>query len=402
MNNETLLKANVGEWSEMYVFFRLLATGKMDIADDNLVAIPNEFYKILAILRKETKTSNEYLRSDDCIIIKIKGSDGEDEAVFKMSIEQFASNADRLLENMQNQSGRRTAGYPEIQSFMRDLRIYSIKDVGHKRDITISLENLHNGLAETLGFSIKSFVGKQSTLFNAGAGTNFVYQVRFPEGADIDCDRFNEYTYDGVEAIVNGKTHRLGKISYRLKRIYELSGNIVFDHIQSDCLTQNLRIIDGELPRILAEAILTKYSYNLTEWSDIIMHLNRTNPLNYRINADSNPYEVKIKRFLQDAAMGMTPETEWNGHYDATGGQIVVKKDGEIVCYHIYELNRYLQYLFNSTRFEQPATSEDEDHPGHVRIDPTTGRPSKPFQYGWLYKENGKYFIKINLQIRFK
>lgn len=139
MNNETLLKANVGEWSEMYVFFRLLATGKMDIADDNLVAIPNEFYKILAILRKETKTSNEYLRSDDCIIIKIKGSDGEDEAVFKMSIEQFASNADRLLENMQNQSGRRTAGYPEIQSFMRDLRIYSIKDVGHKRDITISL-----------------------------------------------------------------------------------------------------------------------------------------------------------------------------------------------------------------------------------------------------------------------
>ena len=237
---------------------------------------------------------------------------------------------------------------------------------------------------------------------NAGAGTNFIYRIDFPAGIDVDCDLFNKETYAGNEEITAGKKCRFGKITYRLKKIAEMGGTVSFDHVQSDCLTQNLRIIDGELPMILAEAILVKYTINLTEWSDIIAYLNESNPLDYRINADSNPYEVKIKRFLQDAAMGMTPQTDWNGHYDATGGQIVVKKDGDIVCYHIYELNRFLQYLFNATRLEQPSTSEDESNPGHARLDPKTGKPKKPYQFGWLYKEDGRYYLKINLQVRFK
>lgn len=98
--------------------------------------------------------------------------------------------------------------------------------------------------------------------------------------------------------------------------------------------------------------------------------------------------------------MGMTPEKPWTGFYDATGGQIIVKKDGDIVCYHIYELNRFLQYLLNSTKLEQASTSEDPDNPGHVRVQ--VGSRPKPYQFGWLYKEEGNYFFKINLQVRFK
>lgn len=93
--------------------------------------------------------------------------------------------------------------------------------------------------------------------------------------------------------------------------------------------------------------------------------------MDFRISEDSPVYEYKIKRFLQDAAMGMTPEGEWDGFYDANGGQIIVKKNGDIVCYHIYELNRYLKYLFDFTKLEQPATSEDENNPGHVEPHPS-------------------------------
>ena len=46
---------------------------------------------------------------------------------------------------------------------------------------------------------------------------------------------------------------------------------------------------------------------------------------------------------------------------------------------------------------DQPATSEDENNPGHVEPN-----PSKQYQFGWLYHENGEFFIKINLQVRFK
>ena len=236
-------------------------------------------------------------------------------------------------------------------------------------------------------------IGSTATLLNAsGDNTNFIYKVEFPEGVNVDCDKFNAETYDGLPS----------KISARLAKIEELGGTISFDRIQSDCLMQNLRTIDGELPVILANALLLKYSKSISSWAQIIEELNAQNPLGYRISANSPVYEVKIARFLQDAAMGMTPETPWSGFYDADGGQIVVRKDGDIVCYQIYELNRFRQYLLNATRIEQPSTGEDENNPGHIRLDSKTGKPKKPYLFGWLYQENGNYFLKINLQVRFK
>lgn len=229
-------------------------------------------------------------------------------------------------------------------------------------------------------------------LFNAGGGTNFIYKVEFPGETDVDCDKFNRETYKG----------KPGKISFRLNEIARLGGKVEFQRVESECLTQNLRTIDGDLPIILANALMFKYKYNLSDWKDIIKKLNEINPCSYRITQESEVYDYKLKRFLQDAAMGMTPEKPWYGFYDATGGQIVVTKDGDIVCYHVYELNKYLQYLLNWTQIEQPSTGEDENNPGHIRIDAETGKPKKPFLYGWLYKVDSDYFIKINLQVRFK
>ena len=44
-----------------------------------------------------------------------------------------------------------------------------------------------------------------------------------------------------------------------------------------------------------------------------------------------------------------------------------MKEDGEIVCYHVYELNRFMEYLYKSTKFESPSTSEDKENPGYYR-----------------------------------
>ena len=97
----------------------------------------------------------------------------------------------------------------------------------------------------------------------------------------------------------------------------------------------------------------------------------------------------------------MVPEKPWQGIYDATGGQIIVKEDGQVVCYHIYEQNRFLNYLYNSTKFEGASTSEDGNNPGHPR-QKVAGKTLKPFFYGWLYEENSKLYFKLNLQVRFK
>lgn len=92
----------------------------------------------------------------------------------------------------------------------------------------------------------------------------------------------------------------------------------------------------------------------------------------------------------------MTPETVWTGKYDATGGIIIVKENGDLVCYHIYNKTEFQDYLINNTKLEQASTSEDDNNPGFSKI-----LKPKPYKFGWVYEETGELFIKLNLQIRF-
>lgn len=93
-------------------------------------------------------------------------------------------------------------------------------------------------------------------------------------------------------------------------------------------------------------------------------------------------YSYKIKRFLTDIALGMMPSKVWTGKYDATGGYLIVKADGEILCYHIYNKNEFEDYLLANTKLETASSSRHG--------------------FGKIYEENGELFFKLNLQIRFK
>lgn len=380
------LSGNKGEWSEIYVFLRLLDTGQLDVADENLNAIPNEFYRIMEIIRKEAETRNNYVREDDRVTINVFNEHKGETEQFSYPITVFAEKANHLLSLIKSTKGR-AFQLPPIAVFLKELRIGSIKDVGHNRDITITIEDFRTGMPQTLGFSIKSFLGRDSTLFNAGTGTNFIYEIVLPEGVFLDCDEFNRTTYP-----------MSGRIGARLKTLRDDYGaKLVFKKVQSDCLYQNLLAIDGHMPLLLAELLLIKSENGYNDIKRCTKELTIRNPLGIDTATHGNIYEYKIKRFLQDCAQGMTPEKPWLGFYDATGEQIIVKEDGDIVCYHIYELNRFREFLFNSTRFEGASTSEDAENPGHPRPD-----AKKKFFYGWAYEENGKYYIKINLQVRSK
>ena len=49
------ISGNIGEWSEIYVFFKLLAEGKLFAADDELNKLEGEYYPIIKIIRTEDK-----------------------------------------------------------------------------------------------------------------------------------------------------------------------------------------------------------------------------------------------------------------------------------------------------------------------------------------------------------
>lgn len=77
----------------------------------------------------------------------------------------------------------------------------------------------------------------------------------------------------------------------------------------------------------------------------------------------------------------MMPSKVWGGVYDATGGYLVIKEDGEILCYHIYIRNQFEDYLFCNTKLETASSTRHE--------------------FGKVFSENGIFYFKLNLQIRF-
>lgn len=357
-----MLTGNKGEWSEIYVFLKLLAEGRLNAADANLNAIPNVYYPIIKILRQENTTSREYRINGNIKIV-----DGNNNEILNLPIAEFVSRSQQLFSELRNAQGRSFA-FAEIETFLNSIDVNSLTALKtDKADIKVVVHDLNTGMQQQLSFSIKSMLGGNSTLFNPGNTTNFIYEIS--DNGTLNIDEINAI-----------KT--TPKIANRISEVRARGFEISFKKIQSDTLQLNLQLIDTDLPKILSEFLLLKYSTpGPALLSTTLQRLTENNPLNFDLSQGHPFYEYKIKKFLTDSALGMTPSTIWTGQYDATGGIIIVKENGELVCYHIYNRNEFQNYLLNNTRLEQASTSR--------------------YKFGDLYRENGKIFLKLNLQVRF-
>lgn len=254
---------------------------------------------------------------------------------------------------------------PRIQEFMESIHCYSVKaKSSNKTDIKIVVHDSRTGLQPTLGFSIKSEVGAASTIFNTnGDKTNFLYRISGISAADARA--------------ING----IGKFQAKFQRLSELNAETEFTGIVGKILRNNLNYADGHLPAILGQMILLYYSTSLSKIREITERIKAENPLAFDYSDNQDFYEHKIKRLLTECTLGLKGTTVWCGKYEATGGYLIVKEDGEVICYHIYDRNRFENYLFNNTRFDTPSTGRHK--------------------FGNIYQENGAFYIKLNLQIRF-
>ncbi len=163
---------NKGEWSEVYVFLKLLADGKLYAADKDLNKIETIYYPILKVLKEGTSGDLEFLRNSH---IKVIDKDGN--LLIKLTVEEFKEKSIELLHKIQS-SKKSAFEVPSILSFMHSIKITKLKAKSkEKRDITLVVHDLFTGHNPTLGFSIKSRLGGSSTLINASGSTNFIYKL---------------------------------------------------------------------------------------------------------------------------------------------------------------------------------------------------------------------------------
>lgn len=382
-----MLTGNKGEWSEVYTLIRLLADGKLYQSDLNLDKDLSNVYEIVKAYKDEKDYKLQFDRENEISLYKIDDSNKSD-FISKFTIQQLTDLADQLLNGINKGKGK-AFKIIEVDDFIENkLFISKLKAASDsKADIKLRIYDHRLAKETDLGFSIKSLLGKDSTLFNTGTGNNFIYKVE--NNLPISVADFNKDTYNPLKG---------SKLTYRLEKLSEYNCKIEYSNIQSRQLWKNLKMVDGDLPQILSYALYYRYLYCESSVFNVTSLLETHDPLNFYNGEVSTQklYENKIKRFLSEVAMGMTSETPWLGEYDSFGGVIIVKKDGDIVCFHIYDFNLFRNYLLNNTRFEQPSTGEDENIPGTPRS------IGKKYYFGWLYELDKELYIKLNLQIRFK
>ncbi|MEE9429528.1 MAG: HpaII family restriction endonuclease [Melioribacteraceae bacterium] len=357
-----MIKGNKGEWSEIYTLLKLLGDGQLHPGNCNIIKIEDIFYPIIKILRTESNGNFEYSIEDEIVLI----SGGKEQ--IRIPVQIFKEKSISLL-NIIKSNTKRTFSIPEIEEFMKIINCISLKaSSDSKTDITIVIHDQKISEQTTLGFSIKSQLGSPSTLFNAGLSTNFIYKIN------------NLFLSQKEISQINSIDSR-SKIKERVKVITNKGGQFEFVNTEKQIFSNNLVLIDSLLPKILADVVFRFFSSSNNKIIDLVSNIQKENPLNFDTTNEHLYYSYKIKRFLTDVALGMMSSKVWNGIYDAKGGYLIVKEDGEILCYHLYDRNEFEEYLINNTKLETSSSSRHK--------------------FGKIYAQNKELYFKLNLQIRF-
>ncbi len=170
----------------------------------------------------------------------------------------------------------------------------------------------------------------------------------------------------------------------RMKALLSKGCSLAFSDMDHQTFKNNLLFLDSSMPQFIAECLMVNSMPCATSTiKEAVEMVAEKNPFGFTGNDVIAFYEHKMKVLLLDAALGMTPSKEWKGRYDANGGYLVVRKDGEIVCYHFYNRNDIEDYLYHNTCFERASRTRHH--------------------FGSLYRGgDGEVYFKLNLQIRFK
>lgn len=351
---------NRGDWGEFYVLVYLLGERKLHAADQNLHAIPSMFFPIKKIFRTESSKHKVKFNLTELDSVEIYVNDKK---VDTMKSSDLKKEAEFLLETIPH--GSKSFSFKQGEELLNRLQCNRLaapsKDI---TDIRMEVHDVRTSMDQIMGFSIKSYFGNAPTLLNASKATNFIFEI-------------TGITKELADDINRIETEN--KIQDRISAVLKANGKFSFKTVANTTFAGNLIMIDSRMGEILAEALKLSYISNCLDCKEIIERLENLNPLRY---PRKGIYTHKFKEFLCAKALGMNPARPWNGLDDANGGYIVAKTDGEVLAFHLYNRDKFKEYLFTNTKFERSSTSKHN--------------------YAYLYSENNKMYLNLNLQIRFK
>lgn len=375
---------NKGELSELYAFVYALGNSRLPLANEKLHVLGRhiEFRKLY---RKEDEQkindykvdlNNEYdLNEKDIVDIKYRGK-----VIGTVARSEFKDSATKLLALIQDNH--------EIDD--DNETIITVKERLHTKNMSAKSADKSDFSGEIvspdvpgtqhLGFSVKSNLGSAPTLINSnGKSSAFRYEV-LKNGRSLTESDFQ--TLNQFNSAKN-TTKKLLEEGYELR----------FSNVRGVALNYNLRLIDSAAPELIASLLVERFcgKNNSDTLStvidricedDIVTKYPAVQKLGSNMQERLAMLSFKTKAVLLGFATGATVGKVWDGRDEANGGFIVVKNDGEVVCLELFNRNAIGEYLLNWTYFENPSRARH----GHDQ----------------LYLEDGKVYVDLQFQVRFK
>jgi hypothetical protein len=353
-----MIKANIGEWSELYSLAYLLVHGGAFAADINQAPDKSTFHKVLQV-HFPIKNGRElnYVVTHDSIAINDSGLKIAE--VRRSEIELFLK---KMFTDLTDGTNSGTFELPSGEALAKLLSRDTISAGSGEliNDLELILEDPDTGSpTPRVGFNIKSQVGGRATLLNASGSTNIIYKVQSTSpGRNVEFPIFEH-----------------GKHRSNIQNLYRNGYQLCYHEMSSETFANNLVLLDMNFPEYLAKVLLNSYLLGIDQFSNAVDTV-------FPIEKQSSRQPIfKLKEFLGAVAMGLRPSKAWDGDTTKFRGIIIVKSDGECVFYYLKNRKNFEEYLFSSVSFERPSTTRHK--------------------YGSIYESNGENYIKLNLQIRF-
>lgn len=362
------------EWSELYLLFKILEDGEIREGTSEGQANERAVQGISAIIRREQTGLRYYEIAGDRVEISrsefsVEGdaASGEKVLVKKVSRSDFGRMAASVLAIMREE-GERIGASEEIENFMDLISLYDLRSLsGGVSDLEISFVG---GAATPSGCTVWSRIGNATRLLDGGRAANLKMEQ---SGA-----KFSAPEVAKINALQTTNT-----VKDRMLLMEQLGGVLKYVEPADKVFRSNLAMLDLHMGRLLTEMVRTMHLEGLTRINELTVRMKEVNPLKVKTELVEKHcyYEYKMKQFLLAAVQGMRPAKIYTGSERMPAYFILLNTDGRFCIYPAADRNLLGEFLYQNTRLEKAAPEKDK--------------------YGFLERENGKYYFKLNCKVGF-
>lgn len=361
MINHPNLSKNRGEWAEVVSVFKCLLSGRVATvrSDGGKLGITGAAVVISKLLleRSGHRITYELQRSDGklCALhIKLNGTE-----CVQIPFDEVRQDTQCLVNGVISAASKHKSGNFSVDGASEILSKYHLgtgkTQSSLKQDVELCLIDPDGIELPSQGFSVKSFVGADPTLFNASRAARFKYRldgsavIRAKQIAkDIQADRPRSW----VQVLF----HQLDDIRAFTNAI----------EIPDPKFERNLELLDSRMPEVIGAMLLKAYTSGDMSVKNSLDRVVLSDPLGYGGDAKAF-YTLRIKKFLRAAALGFSSSRPWNGYEGADGGMLLIDKDWNLYCMMSGRAG-FEEYLLHVCRFESPSSSVNK-HGGYGKVE---------------------------------